>query len=247
MINMSSGRSRHYYRPEDMGESASGSYKVDIVAIVSFFTAMILMFFLDYTFQMAQLSGTPSDLMTSSGFLVFFLLLLGGAVGVVILVVYSLQKGDNKLVFDFDVDPKEIAMTIAAGLTFAGAIGVLYTLCNVFLGGLSFNPNTSLIIVAQGLQPIGEEFASRGAIYGFMDRVLPGGELWKFPLKSGPSAIEFYLNHFWAYSFSPGVTVFLVGSGFILSFGYWYYRKLGVPIVAHWSWNIANLLRLILG
>lgn len=239
-------RVKRYEPPELCEGVACGPYKVDVVAFVSFFTVLAVAFFLDYLFIISQ-TGSTWFMAYASQYTVFLLLLLGGGIGTVILIIVSIVKQDNLLTVDTSVDLLELAKTLFFGAVFAGALCIMWLFSSSLPLSYSYEGSTlsqagsAYMATPQVMQPVAEEWSSRGATYGFMDRVIPGNEPWKMPVKGAPSAGIFTLMHWFAYTFTPGLMVFLFGSGMILAFSYWYTRKLGVPIIAHLIWNLVQL------
>jgi membrane protease YdiL (CAAX protease family) len=210
---------------------------VDFLALSGIIAAGSAAGWLMFSFLSQIQSATQiSDLLLSADVLIFMVMfLLGMSFIVLAWILGGISFGINL------GDIKDFLHSITWGLVFAMMLG-LSVLPTLFLTTAVVYPNDLRMVVALVLlAPVGEEVLSRGGTYGIINAYFPGDS---FPAFIGkgliPSAL-FAVGHFWAMPLTLANFAFTFLGGYILNFSYWYTHKLGVPMTAHFVWNLVQL------
>jgi membrane protease YdiL (CAAX protease family) len=229
-VYASSGRRLNRFRAQ---------YRVDFWAWNAFFICMVAGMFLSYWFIVAQTSSSPQLMLYTANFVIFMILLVGGLSMLMVLWTFGVVS------FDYNLDFSDLGSTLLYGVAFAGIMSLATLPIVSFYGqNLSYSIQNSPLIPTL-LAPGGEEFWNNGGVYGFAHLAMTKGGLGDgfgpFMPKGAVRGVTFAVSHFWAYTLTPGTFLFIFTDGFILSFSYWYTKKLGVPIIAHLTWNLIML------
>lgn len=234
----------------DMPTEVCTEYRVDIVAVTAFFAAFWAAGFLMYGAITSQTTGEPLLIQYFMNYVVFTILLIGSGVAIVIAREKGLIRFNpiprDKVTSEFDL--ADIGSTIGYGIVLAGLIGfVAFMVYGAgFLDTLELYSGTEppgYIAVPVLIAPVMEEY-NRGAFYSYMNLVIKGDGFAEGLLKSSVPALGFSFMHFWATSFSVQTILFTFGSGMVLGMIFWYTKKLGPSIGAHFTWNLIQLIHI---
>jgi membrane protease YdiL (CAAX protease family) len=222
-------------------------YRMDFIAFGAIFAASSAAVWLMYSFLISLLSATTvSDLLLPADVMIYtisFALGMGGFILAYILGGWSIDLRLGSL--------KDIVHTIVMGLMFTGVISlvasVLSFVTNITLSaGMSFVGDVRMTIALVLLAPIGEELLYRGAGYGLINAAIPADGFGAFVFKAFTPSLLFAIGHYWTFISAGSLNVFNFAftffSGYALNFSYWYTKKLGVPMVAHFLWNLLQLI-----
>lgn len=213
-------------------------YRMDFIAFSAFLGAMIVGVWLMFSFLQSLTTVTEiSELLLSADVFIFMIMFVAGAVGFLFAynlggVSFGLRLGDIKDMFH----------TIGYGVIFAGVNGIS-ALPIIYLASTPASGDMRMVAALVLLAPVGEELLWRGASYGLINAMVPSDSFPAFLGKAFVPSLMFSIGHFWALDITQASNfLFTFISGYVLNFSYWYTKKLGVPITAHFVWNLIQLI-----
>jgi membrane protease YdiL (CAAX protease family) len=210
---------------------------VDFLALSAIFAASTVAGWLMFSFLTEIQAATQiSDLLLSADVVIYMIMFVLGIGN--ILLAWILGG------VSFGVDLGDVGGflgTVGWGIVFAGVNGISAFPTLALSSSATTPSDPRMVISLVLLAPIGEELLWRGGGYGLINAYFPGDSFLAFIPKAFIPSLMFSIGHYWSIGLSAANFAFTFLSGYVLNFSYWYTKKLGTPMTAHFVWNLIQL------